>query len=180
MGNVVECVLGGTPSRDVPSYWNGDIAWINSGKINDFRIVSASEYITAAGLAHSATKLLPYHTVVLAITGATMGQESILLIESCANQSVIGILENERLPYEFIHPFVKSSMRELLRNQTGGAQPHINKDDVNSMPICVPDSGKLRQYVAVVKPLFALIESNCFEIDKLTNLLCNTLAILSR
>ena len=180
LGNVAECVLGGTPSRDVPSYWDGDIAWINSGKINDFRIVSASEYITAAGLAHSATKLLPYHTVVLAITGATMGQESILLIESCANQSVIGILENERLPYEFIHPFVKSSMRELLRNQTGGAQPHINKDDVNSMPICVPDSEKLRQYVAVVKPLFALIESNCFEIDKLTNLLCNTLAILSR
>ena len=180
LGDVVECVLGGTPSRDVPSYWNGDIAWINSGKINDFRIVSASEYITAAGLAHSATKLLPYHTVVLAITGATMGQESILLIESCANQSVIGILENERLPYEFIHPFVKSSMRELLRNQTGGAQPHINKDDVNSMPICVPDSEKLRRYVAVVKPLFAQIESNCFEIDKLTNLLCNTLAILSR
>ena len=71
-------------------------------------------------------------------------------------------------------------MRELLRNQTGGAQPHINKDDVNNMPICVPDSEKLRQYVALVKPLFALIESNCFEIDKLTNLLSNTLAILSR
>lgn len=180
LGDVAECILGGTPSRDIPSYWNGDIAWINSGKINDFRVVSASEYITADGLAHSATKLLPYHTVVLAITGATMGQESILLIESCANQSVIGILENERLPYEYIHPFIKSSMRELLRNQTGGAQPHINKDDVNNMPICVPDSEKLRQYVALVKPLFALIESNCFEIDKLTNLLSNTLAILSR
>lgn len=180
LGDITECILGGTPSRDEPSYWNGEIAWINSGKINDFRVTSASEYITAEGLAHSATKLLPYHTVVLAITGATMGQESILLIESCANQSVIGVLENDRLPYEFIHPFVKSSMRELLRNQTGGAQPHINKDDVSNIPICVPDSEKMKQYVLTVKPLFMLIEKNCFEVDKLTNLLSNTLAVLSR
>ena len=180
LGDLTECVLGGTPSRDEPSYWNGEIAWINSGKINDFRVTSASEYITAKGLAHSATKLLPYHTVVIAITGATMGQESILLIESCANQSVIGVLENQRLPYEFIHPFIKSSMRELLRNQTGGAQPHINKDDVSNIPICVPDSEQMTHYIALVKPLYTLIEKNCFEMDQLANLLDNSLAILSR
>lgn len=180
MGDLTECILGGTPSRDEPSYWNGEIAWINSGKINDFRITSASEYITAKGLAHSATKRLPYHTVVIAITGATMGQESILLIESCANQSVIGVLENERLPYEFVHPFIKSSMRELLRNQTGGAQPHINKDDVSNIPICVPNSEQMTFYVSIVKPLYALIEKNCFEIDRLANLLNNSLTVLSR
>ena len=55
---------------------------------------------------------MPKHTVVLAITGATLGQESILLIESSANQSVVGILENPTIPYEFIHPFIKKSMRE--------------------------------------------------------------------
>ena len=180
MGDLTECILGGTPSRDEPSYWNGEIAWINSGKINDFRVASASEYITAKGLAHSATKLLPYHTVVIAITGATMGRESILLIESCANQSVIGVLQNERLPYEFIHPFIKSSMRELLRNQTGGAQPHINKDDVSNIPICVPDSEQMTRYIAMVQPLYAFIEKNCFEMDQLANLLDNSLAVLSR
>lgn len=180
LGDLTECILGGTPSRDEPSYWNGEIAWINSGKINDFRVASASEYITAKGLAHSATKLLPYHTVVIAITGATMGRESILLIESCANQSVIGVLQNERLPYEFIHPFIKSSMRELLRNQTGGAQPHINKDDVSNIPICVPDSEQMTRYIAMVQPLYAFIEKNCFEMDQLANLLDNSLAVLSR
>ena len=180
LGDLTECVLGGTPSRDEPTYWNGEIAWINSGKINDFRITTASEYITENGLVHSATKILPYHTVVIAITGATMGQESILLIESCANQSVIGVLENKNLPYEFIHPFIKASMRELLRNQTGGAQPHINKDDVSNIPICVPNNEQLTHYISMVKPLYTLIEKNCFEIDQLTNLLDNYLARLSR
>ena len=119
LGDYVECVLGGTPSRDNKDYWDGDIAWINSGKVNDFRITTASEFITKLGLSKSATKLMPKHTVVLAITGATLGQESILLIDSSANQSVVGILENQSVPYEFIHPFIRKSMKELLRNQTG-------------------------------------------------------------
>ena len=180
LGDFVECVLGGTPSRDHLEYWNGDISWINSGKVNDFRITTASEFITKLGLSKSATKLMPKHTVVLAITGATLGQESILLIDSCANQSVVGILENSTLPYEFLHPFIKLSMKELLRNQTGGAQPHINKDDVNNIPLSIPTQSDLEKFVERVRPLYNLIENNMFEIDKLNELLTNLLAILSR
>ena len=180
LGDYAECVLGGTPSRDNQEYWNGDIAWINSGKVNDFRITTASESITKLGLSKSATKLMPKHTVVLAITGATLGQESILLIESSANQSVVGILENPTIPYEFIHPFIKKSMRELLRNQTGGAQPHINKDDVNNIPLSLPTPQELDKYTRKVRPLFNLIEKNMFELDKLTVLLTSLLTRLSR
>lgn len=172
--------MGGTPSRDHLEYWNGDVAWINSGKVNDFRITTASEYITKLGVSKSATKLLPKHTVVLAITGATLGQESILLIESCANQSVVGVLENSMLPYEFIHPFIKESMKELLRNQTGGAQPHINKDDVNNIPLTLPTPQDLKKFLNIVKPLYLLIEQNMFELDELMLFLANILAILSR
>jgi len=39
IGDIIETTLGGTPSRKKKEYWNGEINWINSGKINDFRIV---------------------------------------------------------------------------------------------------------------------------------------------
>lgn len=123
---------------------------------------------------------MPKHTVVLAITGATLGQESILLIDSSANQSVVGILENQSVPYEFIHPFIRKSMKELLRNQTGGAQPHINKDDVNNIPLLLPTRQELDKYQQKVQPFFKLIENNMFELDKLTILLTSLLAQLSR
>ena len=106
LGNVCKCLLGGTPSRNKEDYWNGDIAWINSGEVNEFRITKPSEYITEEGLKNSATKLLPRKTTVLAITGATLGQVSLLEIDTCANQSVIGVLENEILPYEYIYPLI--------------------------------------------------------------------------
>ena len=66
----------------------------------------------------------------MAITGATLGQVSLLEIEACANQSVIGILENEKMPYEFIYPLIVNDIEKIILNQTGGAQQHINKDNV--------------------------------------------------
>ena len=71
-------------------------------------------------------------------------------------------------------------MKELLRNQTGGAQPHINKDDVNNIPLSIPTQSDLEKFVERVRPLYNLIENNMFEIDKLNELLTNLLAILSR
>ena len=177
---VTDCVLGGTPSRDEPDYWGGNIAWINSGKVNDFRIISESEFITAKGLEKSATKMLPVHTVVLAITGATLGQESITLIECCANQSVVGILETPSFPYQLIHPLIKVSMKELLRNQGGGAQPHINKDDVGNVSFNLPNKETIDIYLRSVNPLFTAIESNCHEIDELIELESVLVANLSR
>lgn len=107
LGDFCKCLLGGTPSRSKEEYWNGEVNWINSGEINKFRILEASEKITELGLAKSATKLLPKKTTVLAITGATLGQVSLLEIDTCANQSVIGVLENTEIPYEYIYPFIK-------------------------------------------------------------------------
>ena len=170
IGSEITCVLGGTPSRSEDSYWGGDIAWINSGKVNEYRITTPSEYITNIGLNNSSTKLLPKKTTVIAITGATLGQVSLLEIDSCANQSVIGIVPNEKYPYEFIYPMINNLITKLLRKQTGGAQQHINKTNVEKTKFIVPSKNIMDKYVALVKPLYELISQNCFEIENLENL----------
>lgn len=163
LGDMCDCLLGGTPSRNKPEYWNGTVPWINSGKINEFRVVEPSEYITNLGLTKSATKLLPAKTTVLAITGATLGQVSLLEIESCANQSVIGITPNKTLPYEFIYPLIKDCIHELISHQTGGAQQHINKQNVEELMITIPDQYTMNKYVSSVSGMYSKIANNCFE-----------------
>ncbi|MDO5136303.1 MAG: restriction endonuclease subunit S [Eubacteriales bacterium] len=170
LGEICNCILGGTPSRAKAEYWNGDIPWINSGEINRFRITSPSELITQYGLNHSATKMLPAKTTVLAITGATLGQISLLEIDACANQSVVGILPNEVLPYEFIYPFIKANIKELISHQTGGAQQHINKQNVESLTVAVPTMPILEAFKVLVSPIYSMIASNCFEITRLEQL----------
>lgn len=163
LGEFCKCLLGGTPSRSKEEYWNGEVNWINSGEINKFRILEASEKITELGLAKSATKLLPKKTTVLAITGATLGQVSLLEIDTCANQSVIGVLENTEVPYEYIYPFIKDRIEMLIQHQTGGAQQHINKDNVESLIFLLPAKNVLEGYISLVRPMYKRIESQCFE-----------------
>lgn len=163
LGNICECVLGGTPSRVKKDYWNGNIPWINSGEVNLFRIIEPSEYITNEGLIHSATKLLPKKTTVIAITGATLGQVSLLEIDSCANQSVVGIIPNECLPYVYIYPMINERIKELILNQTGGAQQHINKQNVQSLLINLPTKEILDNFEKKVLPIYETIANNCFE-----------------
>ncbi len=170
IGDICKCELGGTPSRTKPEYWNGNVAWINSGEVNKFRITKPSEYITDLGLSKSATKLLPKKTTVLAITGATLGQISLLEIDSCTNQSVVGIIENDTLPYEFIYPYVVNNIKELISHQTGGAQQHINKQNIESLKLLLPDNEIINNYKKLVKPLFETISNNCFENESLIQL----------
>lgn len=178
LGKVCSCELGGTPSRAKPEYWNGNIPWINSGEVNLFRITKPSETITELGLSKSATKLLPAKTTVIAITGATLGQISLLEIESCANQSVVGVVPNEQLPYEFIYPYISSNIEELISHQTGGAQQHINKQNVEGLPIVVPSKTTMDDYVSLVHGYYSSIANNCFENERLAELRDTLLPIL--
>lgn len=170
IGDLTQCLLGGTPSRKKSEYWNGNIPWINSGEVNNFRIIKPSENISKDGLDCSSTKLLPKKTIVLAITGATLGQFSLLEIDCCANQSVVGILDNDKLHYQFLYPYIKSHINDLISGQTGGAQQHINNNDIKNFEVPLFDDAAMSNYLKTITPMFDLISNNCFENNRLEKL----------
>jgi type I restriction enzyme, S subunit len=174
IGDVLEIKLGGTPSTTKPEYWNGDISWINSGEINKFRIFEPTKYITKLGLEKSATKLLPKGSTVIAITGATLGQVSLLEMDTCANQSVVGIIPNDNLSKEFVYLWIKKIIKELISNQTGGAQQHINKNDVNDSLIVIPTKDLLIEKNHILENIFNKISENISQTHTLENM-CDTL-----
>lgn len=120
---ICEICLGGTPSTTVSKYWNGSISWLNSGEIAQFPVVSSEKKITQLGLENSPSKLMSKNTTVISITGNI--RASILALDACANQSVVGILENEI----FKSPFIYQNMLRLLKHytsiSTGNCQKHI-------------------------------------------------------
>ncbi len=163
IGEELHTVLGGTPSTDKKEYWtNGTIPWINSGKINEFPIVSPSDYITTKGLESSSTKIMPIKTVVLPLV-ISVGKPiniSILGIETCGNQSVLGIVGNDKLPLEFLYYWILNMKNEIYSWATGGAQQHINKNNVDETPIIIPPKEILAKYLTLVDNLFDKIIEN--------------------
>ena len=160
IGSEFKTILGGTPSRSKTEYWeNGSIPWINSGKVNELRIIEPSEFITPIGLKGSATKLMPVGTTVLAITGATLGQVSFLSVEMCANQSVVGIIDTSGRYSEFVYRAVQHQISEIIQRASGGAQQHINKEIVNDVLIVLPDDGTLEAFNDIVIPIGLFISN---------------------
>lgn len=168
--DIAKCILGGTPSRAKKEYWKGNINWINSGQVNKFRIIEASEKITELGLNKTSTTLLPKETIVLAITGATLGQVSRLEIEACTNQSVIGIVPNNKILNNYLYLSIINNIKDIILKQTGGAQQHINKNDVEAHKLVIPNDYLINDFDLKVSPLLKKISSNCFENKSLSQL----------
>lgn len=161
IGDIAKVVLGGTPSRNKPEYWGGDVPWIKSGKLNDIRVIEGTEYIANEGLVNSATKMMPKRTVLIAITGAIL--VSVSEIELCANQSVVGIHSSERVCQEYIYEWVKSSVQQLISKMSGSAQQHVNKEIIESTPILVPSRQVMKRFEGIAKPIFDEIANLLFR-----------------
>lgn len=148
-------VLGGTPSRKVTRYWeNGTIAWINSGRVNDLRVLEPSELITAEALESSNAKVMPRGATLVAITGATLGQVSLLEISASANQSVVGIYDPQDRLTEFLYLAIRQSINRIIGAASGGAQQHINQQIVHDTLLGVPLPAVSDRFRVIVRPIF--------------------------
>lgn len=155
LGDTFNTVLGGTPSRVRPEFWDGGtIPWINSSKVNDLRVTTPSELITPFALERSAAKLMPSGTTVLAITGATLGQVSYLELETTANQSVVGIVDPSDLYSEWIYLTVSDRIQAIINHASGGAQQHINKEVVDDVLMVLPPKPLIAEFKRLVGPMF--------------------------
>jgi type I restriction enzyme, S subunit len=180
LGKYLDIELGGTPSRKEDSFWGGIIPWINSGELNNIIIQKPTEYISELGLKKSAAKILPIGTVLIAITGATMGKFSILNLDCSFNQSVVGIKPNNLIHTSFLYLFIGSNIERIINSATGGAQQHINKNVIEKTTFVVPQEQYLKNFYKKVDSLFSKILLNTGEIktnEILKDVLLNQLII---
>lgn len=156
-----DILLGGTPSTEVPEYWGGNIPWLNSGEVASFPAVSTEEKITESGLKNSPAKLMKKGTVLISITGNI--RCTFLGIDASANQSVVGVLENENLKKEYLYPFMADMVKRYTTVSGGNCQKHINKGEIQNTYILLPPNDLLKKYYSMTTPLYDLLVCNALE-----------------
>lgn len=168
LGNILNTDLGGTPSTKIEKFWSGDIPWLNSGEIANFPIVESEDHITHEAISNSAATLMPAGTCVLSITRHL--RPSILAIDACANQSVVGIFESEKYKSSFIYPYLKNEIPRLMTLRSGAQQPHINKGTVDESLMIEPSILILEKYYKKASPIYKQIINNSFQNQELASL----------
>jgi type I restriction enzyme S subunit len=169
IGETLKTHLGGTPSRDNDEYWtSGELNWLSSGENPSIFVVAPDEKISTIGLQNSPAKLLPQGSVILSIVRHL--RASILAIEAATNQSVVGIMETDKLKHCFIYPYLVREIPRLMALRTGAQQPHINKGVLDESLLLIPDDSTLNSYTKQAAPLFLQIKNNIQQNQQLAQL----------
>lgn len=158
LGNVSYISNGSTPSRKIKEYWDGNIAWIGSGQIQNNKIGIAKEFITDKGLANSSTRIIPKGTVLIAMIGEgkTRAQSAILEIEATINQNVASIeIGHDQIIPEYLQYFLIKNY-ELHRAIGNGTGPKaLNCQKVKEFDFQLPPLEEQQEIVHRVESLFA-------------------------
>ena len=162
IGKITQVTSGGTPLRDVSSYWGGEIPWIKTGELIDRDIHEAEEYITQEGLNNSSAKLFPIDTILIALygQGQTRGRTGRLMIEATTNQACCAILPTPTiLDPRFTQYWLRSLYTEMRETSRDGAQPNWNGKMIKNIKIALPPLDEQRSIVAHLDELQAKVDA---------------------
>lgn len=164
IGAIYSTTSGGTPSRSRPDFYiDGTINWLKSKELNNSFIIDSEEKITELALKNSSAKLLPKHTVLVAMYGATVGEVGITSLEAACNQAVCGISGTEFAGYPYVFLYLKSKKSDIINQAVGSAQQNISQILIKQLPILLPDHKTNLSFNQIVGGTFNLIESNIVE-----------------
>ena len=131
---------GGTPKSTEPSYYDGEIPWLNTKEINFNRISSTEKHITQSGLDNSSAKWIDKNSVIVAMYGATAAKVAINTIPLTTNQACCNLsIDETKADYRFVYYWLCSHYTELASLANGGAQQNLNAQQIKDFEIKLPE-----------------------------------------
>ena len=175
MEEIATCIAGATPSTLKEEYWEGGtIPWLSSGEVHKGRIFDTDKKITELGYSNCSTKLIPAHTVVLALAGQgkTRGTVAVAEIRLCTNQSICSIVTNQSINTDYLYYYLKSQYQALRDASNGaGGRGGLNLKIVGHFKILLPPLPLQNQFAEFVQKVEKAKEIVKIQIKDLQELL---------
>ena len=155
LGEMCKISSGGTPSRTIPKYYDGNIPWVKTGEIIWNTIYDTDEHITQTAIENSSAKLFPKGTVLVAMygQGLTRGRAAILGVEATTNQAVCALMPTSKVLNYFIYYYFECNYWELRGKAVGGNQPNFSGTMISKFPINAPGILEQKEIVRILDDL---------------------------
>lgn len=155
LDNLCEVVGGGTPSKNNPAYYSGDIPWATVRDMRQDVITETECQITKAAVQSSATNVIPKGNVVIA-TRVGLGKVCLLGQDTAINQDLRGIIPRNPkvLSVRFLFWWFKSIVNIIIAEGTGATVQGVKLPFVKSLQIPVPPLVEQHRIVALLDEAF--------------------------
>ncbi|MFZ1292912.1 MAG: restriction endonuclease subunit S, partial [Pseudomonadales bacterium] len=155
LGDVCEVIGGGTPSKDNPAYYLGEIPWATVRDMRQEVITETECQITKEAVKSSATNIIPSGNVVIA-TRVGLGKVCLLGQDTAINQDLRGIIPRNPnvLLVRFLFWWFKSIADVIVAEGTGATVQGVKLPFVKSLPLPVPPLSEQHRIVAILDEAF--------------------------
>ena len=159
LGEVVATTSGGTPSRKHDEYYSdSSICWVKSKELLGNYIHETEEHINDLAIKKSSAKLLPKHSVLIAMYGATVGACGVISKPMTCNQAVCALLCNENYPYTYLFQIAYESQQKFINLAVGSAQQNISQVLIKQLNLH-SDLNIIQKFHGLALPMHQEIES---------------------
>lgn len=161
LGEICKVTSGGTPRRDEPSFWDGEIPWVTTAEIKGGVIKSSAERITQAGINGSSAKIFPTNTVLVAMygQGKTRGMSGILGLDASTNQACAAILPSKKLNPQFLFQYLNGKYEYLRSLSNLGGQQNLSGGIIKSLVVPIPPAYEQTKIVEILSTWDKSIEA---------------------
>lgn len=167
---LVRIASGGTPDRNHPEYWNGNIPWIKTGELQNDIITNAEEYITEEGLNNSSAQVFNINTILVAMygQGKTRGMTALLKTPASTNQACAGLtITNSNVQIEYLWQCLIGAYDAIRSEAAGSGQPNLSATLIGNFHIALPPIEEQGLIVEYIKDRTVEIKSTIHKAEKL-------------
>ena len=152
LGELVEIVEGGTPSKTNPEFWGGDIPWASVKDIKFGELAETNDHITMLGLEESAVQIIPAGTVIIATRGE-LGKVAVNLLDMAINQDLKALLvkDKSKLSASYLMCFLQSQSTFIQKQGAGAIVNGITLDMLREIEVPLPALVEQQRIAAILK-----------------------------
>lgn len=155
---------GGTPSKDAPHFWGGEIPWITPKDMKRRTLTDAIDHITKLATEKSPAKLVEPGAVLVVVRGMILAHtfpSAILQAPAAINQDMKALTPDHRVMPEYLCAVLwawNPRMLELV-DRSGHDTRKLNTDKLLAFQIPVPSIQVQKRVIAELAALQAKLDS---------------------
>ncbi|WP_038874858.1 restriction endonuclease subunit S [Vibrio jasicida] len=171
LNEVVDKIVGGgTPSKSVPSYYEGDIPWMTVKDMNKSYLTDTIDHITQEAIDNSSTNVIPAGTPIIA-TRMSLGKIVRASFDSAINQDLKALFVNRDVDDYYFEYWYRSQGLKIESLGTGTTVKGVRLEVINALEFPLAPLAEQKRIVKKLDEVLAQVDTIKARLDGIPDLL---------
>jgi type I restriction enzyme, S subunit len=161
---------GGTPSKFVEDYWNGNIPWVSPKDMKQNSICDSADHITENAINDSATKLIPPDSILCVTRSGILAHTfpvAITVVPVTVNQDIKALTPFEGIDARYLTWVLRAHGRAILQvcSKYGTTVNSIETSRLYAYRVPVAPQKEQRRIVSKIEALFSQLDNGIESLE---------------